>query len=1080
MIGFTVTLVLSSYSYLTGDPFLGNWVVVAGFVSCLVSMILFTVRLITTRRAVTALSSSPNVISEPLPFRFRALRPSRGTLLAISVLPIFLAGFAVFRWFSGPNIILDADFNWWSNMPRQLWQSYFLWDSTSSPIGLPKRIVGADVTLLAGTAFQSIGLGNVVSYQLWFYLAFVGAGLSMFLFTHYVAPTQKRLSATLASLIYLFNPYTLLSPIIFVQYVWFTFFPLKMFLFFKGVVERRRFYYALGLAFVVSLTSTPNPGLIFLDFSAFLGYLLFYSITSDRARAAKSLAFTTKFLFAYVILNAYFILPMLVQAQNLVQIAIEVFSQQGETTMSLWRANSATSFSADIRLQGYFGTTSGYQGIPYYPWAPLLNTPVFIAIGYLLPFAFALGVLKTFKNRNCMFLANLTVIGIILVDGASQPFGFMNSAIYNLNPFIPALFHLPYHQFGRYVLLGYASLGGLGLASLYRRAREMEWSRNNLSFRHPRFIRRPVALGLFLCLAVLIVGVYPQAQWTGAVVRPSNPYLGTTRYSLPSYYQNISNFLSGSNGYVLSLPNPRVGNAAYNWSGNIYAGPDVTSEFLQKIVAPQGWPINNIIDHAFDGHSVSDPAKLLSLLNVRYVAVQNDFYPGWLSAEKTGSYYVPGQVSHFGSGFLRMENGTSFETPSNQLSISLWISPSGGGLQHVVSKWYSANVEGSFLIFLDSNRIGFAVQTSNGAAEIKSSEITPNNWHHVVGTYDGNQITLYVNEKIEATSFISGTIAANSLPLTIGERSNSGGYLFNGALTNVQIYGISTNETMVNTLFSRGIFGSPLENHDLVSWWKLSNMGPGPVPDLSGNHYDLTASGTVDSTSYLLYPMPQGLSGPKLGEILASIPGFVEIRRFGQVDLFENSRWKDITVYAASNLVRGGNLTDVARLVDNITETSRYVFYVSSGDSIPIVSNNTEDMAINYAKDNPTEYTVKLRSTHPFYLVLSQDFDNAWIGSIGGTPLPASFHFMANGFANGWYVPYQGDLTLRLQYGPQTLVYLGTGLALIFVTAVVLHRIARKRIKDFPGRMAMPRSGSIPNATIDHRLTHGSKPIDQP
>jgi hypothetical protein len=114
-------------------------------------------------------------------------------------------------------------------------------------------------------------------------------------------------------------------------------------------------------------------------------------------------------------------------------------------------------------------------------------------------------------------------------------------------------------------------------------------------------------------------------------------------------------------------------------------------------------------------------------------------------------------------------------------------------------------------------------------------------------------------------------------------------------------------------------------------------------------------------------------------------------------------------------------------------------------------SNNT---SIAYQEINPTQYTVKVKTSEPFYLVFSESYDNGWVATINGQQIPDQYHFTANGYANGWYINKTGTYTITLEFTPQNLFYTGAAISittLIICTAYVsknkIKNISRKYIK---------------------------------
>ena len=87
--------------------------------------------------------------------------------------------------------------------------------------------------------------------------------------------------------------------------------------------------------------------------------------------------------------------------------------------------------------------------------------------------------------------------------------------------------------------------------------------------------------------------------------------------------------------------------------------------------------------------------------------------------------------------------------------------------------------------------------------EFKQS-IEDSQWHHVVGSYDGKRIALYVDGEEKETVAASGVLALKNVPITLGENEESPGRLLNGRLDDVRLYtrGLSAEE--VKTLFGEG------------------------------------------------------------------------------------------------------------------------------------------------------------------------------------------------------------------------------------------------------------------------------------
>jgi hypothetical protein len=206
---------------------------------------------------------------------------------------------------------------------------------------------------------------------------------------------------------------------------------------------------------------------------------------------------------------------------------------------------------------------------------------------------------------------------------------------------------------------------------------------------------------------------------------------------------------------------------------------------------------------------------------------------------------------------------------------------------------------------------------------------------------------------------------------------------------------------------------------------------------------------------------------------LDSDPQLVK-RRDSAVVLFEN-RLAHPLVYASTSPVS----YDVAAadglptaFPSGFSERRQVAFfrgsaYTSSATGVRDVRDaaNTSRPLVTFRRVNPTRVDIRVDNVSaPFFLVLSETFDPRWHletprsdvrlpRAMGGdrddvsstndfvwsdaalSPpplLPRSSHFVGNGYANAWLVkpaPGQSTMTLQAKFAPQSLAYVGFGLA---------------------------------------------------
>lgn len=128
---------------------------------------------------------------------------------------------------------------------------------------------------------------------------------------------------------------------------------------------------------------------------------------------------------------------------------------------------------------------------------------------------------------------------------------------------------------------------------------------------------------------------------------------------------------------------------------------------------------------------------------------------------------------------------------------------------------------------------------------------------------------------------------------------------------------------------------------------------------------------------------------------------------------------------------------------------------------------------ISFDKISPARYKVKVtNSKNPFFLVLSTTFDPRWnayvtthhpqnimellSGGIQGDMVSSDNHFVANGYANGWYIEKLGNFEMFLEYSPENAFVIGrefSAAVIIILLLIVLiyirgYIISTKRFKN--------------------------------
>lgn len=180
--------------------------------------------------------------------------------------------------------------------------------------------------------------------------------------------------------------------------------------------------------------------------------------------------------------------------------------------------------------------------------------------------------------------------------------------------------------------------------------------------------------------------------------------------------------------------------------------------------------------------------------------------------------------------------------PSNAMTVAAWYRPvsfSGGGNDPIVDKGYTSHSPPYYQFHLAASgdqypspgraSLGFSVaaggQNLPGASTIGGGFWKPGEWYHLVGTYDGARVKLFVDGQLVASNPVTGTIPSYGRPVTLGKYSNLNAYL-PGTIDDVRIYDRALTPGEVAALWLRSDEGNTALRFDGVDDFVVVQSSP--------------------------------------------------------------------------------------------------------------------------------------------------------------------------------------------------------------------------------------------------------------
>jgi hypothetical protein len=156
--------------------------------------------------------------------------------------------------------------------------------------------------------------------------------------------------------------------------------------------------------------------------------------------------------------------------------------------------------------------------------------------------------------------------------------------------------------------------------------------------------------------------------------------------------------------------------------------------------------------------------------------------------------------------YVRISESPSLKI-TRAITIEAWVYPTKVAdlWQQIVGKRDANNIGGYLLQLTASNRFIFYIY-SGGWRWIYATTLPANNtWFHVLGTFDGSSLKIYVNGNLEGTIPFSGTINDVTSDVSIGNSYAGSSEYFNGIVDEVRIYNRALSEEEIKELYYNGL-----------------------------------------------------------------------------------------------------------------------------------------------------------------------------------------------------------------------------------------------------------------------------------
>ncbi len=350
---------------------------------------------------------------------------------------------------------------------------------------------------------------------------------------------------------------------------------------------------------------------------------------------------------------------------------------------------------------------------------------------------------------------------------------------------------------------------------------------------------------------------------------------------------------------------------------------------------------------------------------------------------------------------------------SDEITIEAWFNPNTlttpFGWQAIVQKAWAIHVEPYYLYSIGYSNIDYRGLFMLGIEGVYyyipglDQIVSTGNWYHLVGTYNGSQMKIYVNGMLINSYNRTGSINTAITPLHIGKFTNQNSF-FNGIIDEVRIWNYVRTQTEIQNTMNYTLDG---DEPGLMGYWNFN--GDNPWDDVSINGNDGAPQGsiiTINSTA----PINDWLS---VFPVSASVPTDSSL----DIEItFDASNLE--TGYYESNLVILSNDPEHSEIT--IPVTLNVVETKSDDNLIPLITN----LNGNYPNPFNTETTIKYQvSEDSMVKILIYNIKGQLVKTLVNEIKEKGYHTVIwDGSDNNHKLVSSGIYLYKLQVGQSTFI----------------------------------------------------------
>lgn len=965
---------------------------------------------------------------------------------------------------------------------------YYKYSWSKGAIGLPAYYTVASYPFLffIGSIIQA-GISPTIMQMLLFFVAILIGMLSISkLVTELfqIKSENETILTIVPSLIYTFNLFAMVNIWNRLQYTFIIFYalvPLALWLYILGL-KKNKFLYAIILNLIFVALSMPLSTIPLLEllWALLASYTLYYSIVNknNKKEILSAWCYFVGSIILWLIFNFWWLLSTSITILNTKYFTEEAYNTQGnlETFKQISKTLGHLSYIFRLMQSEFF---KNIQQV----WWGIYASPIFIILSYIPPLLAFYPLLLKKKPAILFYFLGLSLLIIFLMKGSEPPFGYFTLFLFqNIRALEP--FRNPFEKVGILLPLTYAPLIGYSLLRIYQ------------DFNNQYFIKQKkllVSISIFLICGVLVFPYWN--RWIFSSVSPPSNNLNIGDYvQVPSYYKEANDWLNKSNQEyrVISLPMSGEG-ITHTWQYG-YSGVEASNglfdrPFISMTTSIQFLkPITEQIEPLLSNHP-GRLVNLMQLLNVNKIIVRNDV--DYNLRQMTTPDQIKDKLNkaipvHYEKSFGQLDLYTLDDGEALQ---KIYASTTAYTFNNAENKIYThilpfVPYQKAEVFINDKNEDQRLTQFEKEKLYVAKQQIEKEKFSADEKVVPLRSPNISLENVLDELPFLR-ILPNNKLYNLIELKENIAEYLQGGSWEDKQfkllrksgkrlkelyelIHRVQETELINKTSekYHRELFGISKEyiydsvgvQQELMRHKLVLNMIANLSKDLT------TIPKFTESKSYIDTLFEKGIpinQGDKFEyknryfemTVPEEAPYQLYIITENNLDLSGTK----ITINGSENLISKSEdsiKTNLKKGVNRINleidktaaryhENLQNIEIAIKTPSINYVYKQTP--SVQFTKINQTQYQVSVKNvTSSHILVFSDAFHPLWKISIDNKQLNENSHFIANGFANAWYIDKTGDYQATINFEAEKYFILGKKISVIAIAFSIAVAILLK------------------------------------